>query len=224
MSRAEAPIAVELEGRGEIAVGTVYALGRNYAEHAREMNVAADPVVFIKPRTALLPGGGGVAWPLGSNLVHHEVELVLLLGGGGSRLDRNAADHAIAGVGIGIDLTARDLQQDAKDRGAPWARSKGFPGAAPVSRFRTRAVLAAIDSADLELTVDGEPRQSGRVSDMILDPVGVVALLSEWFELAAGDLVFTGTPAGVSAVAPGAHVVARSKMLGLEVACDLGGV
>ncbi len=209
---------LELQGAAFVAAGTVYALGRNYAEHAREMGAEAEPVVFLKPATSLAPGGGSIRWPAGSRLVHHEVELVLLLGAGGRDLDRAAAEAAIAGVAIGVDLTARDLQDVAKKKSAPWARSKGFAGAAPVSAFVPRARLAADWRAiDLRLDVDGARRQADTSAAMILDPPEIVARLSSWFELAAGDVVFTGTPAGVGPIEPGQRVVAASDALGVAV-------
>ena len=197
--------------------GTVYALGRNYAEHAREMNAAAEPVVFLKPASSLLPGGGRVPWPRGSALVHHEVELVLLLGAGGRDLSPADAAQAIAGVAIGVDLTARDLQDEAKKKSAPWARSKGFAGAAPVSAFVPRTAVADWGALDLSLTVDGAVRQSDRASSMILAPPAIVAQLSRWFALKPGDVVFTGTPAGVGPLQPGQEVAAHCAALGLSV-------
>jgi fumarylpyruvate hydrolase len=153
---------VQVRGDGHRRVATVFALGRNYAEHAREMGASTDPVVFIKPASSVLGGGGVVPWPHGSLEVHHEVELVLLLGAGGRDLDRATAVDAIAAVGIGVDLTARDLQAEAKSRGWPWARSKGFPGAAPVSELvQLGGIDLPLTGIDLELEVGGELRQHG---------------------------------------------------------------
>ena len=212
---------LQLEDR-TIRAGTVLALGRNYAAHAREMNASPEPVVFLKPATALLPGGGEIPWPEGSDLVHHEVELVLLLGAGGVRLDRDAAGRAIAGVAIGIDLTARDLQSQAKKAGAPWARAKGFPGSAPVSRFvEPDRFERDWTRLDLELTVEGELRQQGSAASMLLDPPRIVALLSRWFELEPGDVVFTGTPEGVGPVRPGERMRAACRTLDLAVEARL---
>jgi len=214
---------IAVRGGAPVRAGTVYALGRNYAEHAREMGAPAEPVVFLMPASALVsaPGLGAtleIAWPEGSEEVHHEVELVLLLGAGGTRLTREQGEAAIAAAGLGIDLTARDLQAQAKAKGQPWARSKGFPGAAPVSEFVPRSALAvAWPEIDLSLTVGGALRQSDRAASMLLDPPAIVAQLSRWFLLQPGDLVFTGTPAGVGPLAPGEEAVARSAALGLEL-------
>lgn len=214
---------IVVRGGRPVRPGTVYALGRNYAEHAKEMGAAAEPVVFLMPASALVTAAASgpaleIAWPEGSAEVHHEVELVLLLGSGGTHLSREQSGSAIAAVGLGIDLTARDLQAQAKAKGQPWARSKGFPGAAPVSEFVPRAALAvAWPEIDLSLAVDGALRQSDRAASMLLDPPAIVAQLSRWFLLQPGDLVFTGTPAGVGPLAPGEEAVARSAALGLEL-------
>ena len=203
-------------------VGTVYGLGRNFAAHAREMKAAPEPVVFIMPASALLPEGGKVRRPAGCRQLHHEVELVLWLRAGGIAMDRESAREAIGAVALGLDLTARDIQAEAKQKGAPWARSKGFPGAAPISRLVPSTSLESdFSGTDLSLEVDGQPRQQGRSDEMLLDPPAVVALLSRWFELEAGDVVFTGTPEGVGPVLPGQRAVARSRALGLELAVQL---
>ncbi len=213
---------VLVRGRGPVRVGTVYALGRNYAEHAREMGAPAEPVVFLKPASAVVFGAPAtvleVAWPEGSSEVHHEVELVLLLGDGGVRMARDQADRAIAAVGVGLDLTARDLQSGAKAKGQPWARSKGFPGSAPVTELLPREAIAVPwPEIDLSLEAGGEVRQEDRAGSMLLDPPAIVAQLSRWFVLAPGDLVFTGTPAGVGPLLPGEEAAARSRALGLEL-------
>ncbi len=200
----------------------VYGLGRTWAAHAAEMGAAPEPVVFVVPWTALAPGGGEIPWPAGCDLLHHEVELVLRLGAGGRNLDRDAAEAAIAEITVGLDLTARDLQARAKEKGHPWARAKGFPGACPLGPpvpagpFRGRW-----DGIDLRLEVDGDVRQEGRVAEMRPDPPGIVALISRWFELLPGDLVFTGTPAGVGPVRPGERLVASSRALGVRLECTL---
>ena len=209
---------VQLRGGAPVLVGAVYCLGRNYAEHAREMGAPATPVAFLKPASAVTPAGGEIPWPAEAEVIHHEVELVLLLGAGRTNLSREQADRAIAAVGVGVDLTARDLQDAAKRSGQPWSRSKGFPGSAPVSEFVPRAeITSPWSEIDLSLAVDDELRQQDRASSMLLDPPTVVALLSQWFELAPSDLVFTGTPSGVGPIRPGQRVVAASHALALAV-------
>ncbi len=202
--------------------GTVYALGRNYAKHAAEMGAPAEPVVFIKPASALLPGGGRVRMPEGSHEVHHEVELVLSVGAGGEDWSADEARDALAGVALGIDLTARDLQSVAKKKGTPWARAKGFPGSAPISAFIAwDALPCPFAEIDLALEVDGEPRQRSRAENMLLDPVATLVQLSRWFRLEAGDLVFTGTPEGVGPIEHGQTARASSEALGIELAVTL---
>lgn len=211
---------VAIRGGSRRTTGTLYCLGRNYPEHAREMGAPPEPVVFLKPPSSLLPGGGEVPWPAGSREVHHEVELVLLLREGGLNLSLEAALRCLSSVAVGVDFTARDLQAEAKAKGQPWARSKGFPGAAPVSEFVPWAeILFPFGEIDLSLSVDGETRQSARAREMILDPVQTVAALSRWFRLEEGDLIFTGTPAGVGPVQPGQRIAARSSRLDLLCEC-----
>jgi 2-keto-4-pentenoate hydratase/2-oxohepta-3-ene-1,7-dioic acid hydratase in catechol pathway len=209
---------VQLGGVGPVRVGTVYAIGRNFAEHAKEMAAPAEPVAFLKPASAVLAGGGTGQWPDGSLEVHHEVELVLLLGAGGQRLDRVAARAAIAGLAIGVDLTARDLQSAAKKQGQPWARSKGFAASAPVSDFVAAHLFAdRWGEIDLDLSIDGATRQHGTCDQMLLDPPALVETLSRWFALLPGDLVFCGTPAGVGPVRAGQRVRAASAALNVAV-------
>ncbi len=215
-------VAFSTGDRPPLIPASIYALGRNYAEHAREMEADPEPVVFIMPRTALRPGGGRIRRPEGCSLVHHEVEVVLALGIGGSRLSAREADDAIAGLAIGVDLTARDIQARAKEKRHPWARSKGFAGAAPISALAPWAPWKRRwKEIDLHLSVCGTRRQSGTLGQAILSPVETVMQLSRWFELEAGDLIFTGTPAGVGPIQPGEPCVAKSLALGMEVAFEL---
>ncbi|MDQ7008214.1 MAG: fumarylacetoacetate hydrolase family protein [Acidobacteriota bacterium] len=203
-------------------VGTIYGLGRNFAAHAAEMRATTEPVVFIMPRSALLPGGGRVRLPEGSTELHHEVELVLALGRGGANLGPEAADAAIESLALGLDLTARDLQAEAKKKGAPWARSKGFAGAAPISPLQdATAFRGRWGEIDLRCTVEGTLRQQATCAEMIHDPPAVVALLSRWFLLEPGDLIFTGTPAGVGPIRPGQRATAVSRALGEELRVEV---
>ncbi len=202
--------------------GTIYALGRNFAAHAAEMRVSTEPVVFLMPRSALLVGGGPVALPEGSTELHHEVELVLSLARGGMGLSREEGQSAIEGVALGLDLTARDLQAVAKKKGAPWARSKGFAGAAPITPLQDASAFRECwGEIDLSCSVEGSLRQQATCAEMIHDPPAVVALLSRWFLLEPGDLIFTGTPAGVGPIAPDQQVTATSRALGEELTIRL---
>jgi 2-keto-4-pentenoate hydratase/2-oxohepta-3-ene-1,7-dioic acid hydratase in catechol pathway len=176
---------------------TIYCVGRNYAAHAREMGAAprteGDPVVFLKPGTALVRPPGPLAFPEGVGEVHHEVELVLRIG----------ADLAPDALALGLDLTDRPRQAAAKKEGLPWAAAKGFRGSAAVGPFVPLARLPALETLRFELRVDGAVRQRGASVDMLTPVPALLAWLERWFGLAPGDLVFTGTPEGVGPVRAG---------------------
>ena len=173
-------------------VGTIWCIGRNYAEHAKELGneVPAAPVVFLKPASALLLDGGVLRLPPDSRRVDHEVELVVAAGGS-------------LMMAVGIDFTARDLQEADKQKGLPWTSAKGRPGFAAVGNFIPLAL-----PGELELSVDGAVRQRGATKDMIFSLEKIIDHLDRTYGLAEGDLIFTGTPAGVAPVAPGARVEA----------------
>lgn len=206
----------------EIRVGTVYCVGLNYAEHAAEMKSErpAEPLIFLKPASSLLTGNRPITYPSLTQDLHHEVEVVVLLGQDGRFLTRAQASEAVLGYGIGLDLTLRDRQAEAKAKGRPWAVAKGFAHSAPVSDFVPAARVA--DAADLrfELRVNGALRQQGHSGDMIFDIPELIAYLSTVFQLRRGDLIYTGTPAGVSALQPGDHLEARLADL-VSLSCEV---
>ena len=180
-------------------------MGRNYAAHTREMGgdpVAEPPLFFSKPADAIVPGGGDVAYPLATSDLHHEVELVLAIGEGGENLDAVAADRAIWGWAVGMDLTRRDLQAEAKKGGKPWDAAKGFDASAPIGPITPRTGAASLEGG-IRLTVNGQVRQQADLSDMIWSPVQIVQAASRLWRLAPGDLIFTGTPEGVAALVRG---------------------
>ena len=179
-------------------VRRIYCVGQNYAEHAREMGVTdrAVPVFFDKPADALTTASE-VPYPPGTNNLHHEVELVVALRSGGRDLDPDQAERCIYGYAVGVDLTRRDLQAAAKKKGAPWTAAKGFDHSAPVSAIRRPGPAGHPENAGIRLAVNGVMRQQGNTAEMIWSVPEVIAGLSRLFELKAGDLVFTGTPAGV---------------------------
>lgn len=206
---APALITAPVEGGGAFPVRRIYCVGRNYADHAREMG--ADPTreapfFFSKPRDAITPGGA-IAYPQATADLHHEVELVLALGRGGSDLSPDAAAACIWGAAVGIDLTRRDLQAQAKAQGRPWDTAKGFDASAPMGLIRPGPPPGA---GAITLSVNGEVRQRGDLADMIWSSAEILSHLSALFELAPGDLVFTGTPAGVGAVSLGDTLDARA--------------
>jgi len=186
-------------------------LGRNYREHAKEMQaeVPTEPVVFLKPSTALLADGGVIRLPSFSRDVHHEVEIVVLISEGGREIPREKAFDHVGGYAIGLDLTARDVQSAAKKKGLPWAVSKGFDTSAPVSQFVPRARVSDPGQLQFSLSVNGTTRQRGSAADMLFPVDAVVSYLSTVFTLEPGDLIFTGTPEGVAAIAPRDRLEAR---------------
>lgn len=195
-------------------VRRIFCVGQNYADHAREMGSDPDrqqPFFFTKPADAVVPGGGTLPYPSMTNDLHHEVELVVALGTGGTDIAAADALAIIYGHAVGIDLTRRDLQAAAKKAGRPWDMAKGFDKSAPIAALTPGAPPA---SGPVTLTINGETRQAGDLSMMIWSVAEVIAALSRQVELAPGDLIFTGTPAGVGPILPGAQV--RATITDLE--------
>ena len=180
---------------------TIFCIGRNYIDHAKELNnpVPSEPVVFMKPVTALLQDNKPFYYPNFTKDLHHEVELVFKIGKKGrSIMEKNAMQH-VSDVTVGIDFTARDLQQKCKDKGLPWEISKAFDHSAVTGQW---IPIADADLRNLEFSLNknGECIQQGRSSDMIFSIEKIIAFISIYFKINKGDLIFTGTPAGVSAV------------------------
>jgi 2-keto-4-pentenoate hydratase/2-oxohepta-3-ene-1,7-dioic acid hydratase in catechol pathway len=194
-----------IPGAEPLAAGTLFCIGRNYVEHAKELNnpVPTQPMVFLKPRNSIVFGDGKVRLPSASQDVHHEVELVLVVGKTVSDISPDDALDAISGVAIGIDLTARDIQQKAKEKGHPWSVAKGFDTFAPLGPVISRQEAGDLDNLTLELSVNGQVRQSGTTADMIFPSAYLVSYLSRIFTLYPGDLIYTGTPEGVSRILQG---------------------
>ena len=193
-------------------VRRIYCVGRNFADHAREMGAAApaskaergQPVFFCKPADALVTDGV-VPYPRGTGELHHEVELVVALGADAPTgvLDRDTASALVHGYAVGLDLTRRDLQSAAKTKGLPWDTGKAFDHSAPVSELVPAAAVGELSGHALTLTVNGEVRQHGALTDLIWDIPDILHELSRLFALKAGDLVFMGTPAGVGPLVAG---------------------
>lgn len=195
-------------------VRRIFCVGQNYADHAREMGSDPDrqePFFFAKPADAVVANGSTLPFPPQTEDLHHEVELVIVLGKGGKDIAVDNAAATIFGAGVGIDLTRRDLQAVAKKAGRPWDMAKGFDRSAPVAAL-TPGIPATTGS--VTLTVDGETRQSGNLSMMIWSVPEIIATLSTFVELAPGDLIFTGTPAGVGPIQRGQTV--RATIDGFE--------
>ena len=186
-------------------VRRVYCVGRNYADHAAEMGADSrePPFFFSKPADALVPGGGEVTYPPMTDNLQHEVELVVALGKGGSNIPLDQALDCVFCYAIGFDLTRRDLQSQAKDKGHPWDMGKGFDQGGPISALRPAGKVGHPEKGGIWLKVNGESRQSGDLSQMTWKVAEVIANLSSYIALMPGDLIFTGTPAGVSTVVRG---------------------
>ena len=189
-------------------VHRIYCIGRNYADHVREMGADPGrdpPVFFMKPADAVVPNGATVPFPPATANLHHEIELVVGLGRGGANIDPAQAQGHIFGYAAGNDLTRRDLQSAAKERGQPWDTAKGFDASAPLAALRP-ASRGHLTRGRIWLAVNGVLRQESDLSAMLWDVPHVIAALSRLFTLRAGDLIFTGTPAGVGRLEPGDRV------------------
>ncbi|MEM7120449.1 MAG: fumarylacetoacetate hydrolase family protein [Pseudomonadota bacterium] len=207
------PVCLTIAGGDSLfPVARVFCIGRNYADHAIEMGGNPDreePFFFAKPATAIVPGGGAIPYPPASHDLHHEVEMVAALEKGGRDIAESDALACVFGYAVGIDLTRRDLQATAKKAGRPWDMAKGFDASGPVGTLVPAANCTGIDHAAITLTVNGETRQSGHLNQMIWKTGEAIAYLSRLIELKPGDLIFTGTPAGVGALQRGDSLVAE---------------
>ena len=185
--------------------GKLLCIGRNYAAHAAELGnaVPTEPMVFLKPASALVESGSDIILPAQSQDVHHEVELVCLIGERGKDIPEAEALRHVVGYAVGLDMTARDLQQKAKDKGHPWSVAKGFDTFAPLGTFVPASEVPDPQALGIRLTIDGDVRQDGHTSDMIFPVARLIAYCSTIFTLMPGDLLFTGTPEGVGPVKPG---------------------
>ena len=220
---------IPVRGGGTFPVRRIYCVGRNFADHAREMGAAVpaskaergQPVFFLKPADAIVIDGV-VPYPPGTQDLQHEVELVVALGADAppGLIGRDAADALIFGYGIGLDLTRRDLQAAAKSKGLPWDTGKAFDYSAPVSELVRADAIGTLPSRTLSLEVNGEARQRAPLADLIWDVPDILHELSRLYALRAGDIVFMGTPAGVAPLRVGDRFVARLDDL-LELAGDV---
>ena len=190
-------------------VRRIYCVGRNYPEHAREMGMGDDrapPFFFMKPADAVIASGSDVPYPPRTANLHHEIELVVALGAGGRSIPMDSALTRVFGYAVGNDLTRRDLQLAAKEQGRPWDTAKGFDHAAPITPIVPVARSGHSAKGRIWLEVNGTLKQQGDLADMIWSVPEIIAELSTWFGLEAGDLIFTGTPAGVGPLVAGDRV------------------
>ena len=206
---APAPVSVPVAGGGEFPVRRVYCVGRNYAEHAQEMGFTGrePPFFFMKPADALVavPDGaiGGIDYPTLTSNFHHEIELVVAIGTGGSAIKAADAPRHIWGYAVGLDMTRRDLQGEMKKQGRPWCIGKAFDQSAPIGPIHPKSRTGEVNAGAITVTVNGAPRQKGDLQELIWNVNEIIEHLSAAWTLQPGDLIFTGTPAGVGPVVHG---------------------
>jgi len=195
----------------EITVGKIVCVGRNYAAHAAELGneVPEKPVVFLKPASALIFNGEKIIYPSFSTNMHHEVELVLLIGKTAMNINEASAQGAIAGYAVGLDMTLRDIQDELKKKGHPWTISKCFDTSAAVSEFVSSEEYRLTMNEEITLTINGVVKQKEKLNMMLFPPAKIVHYISSLMTLERGDLIYTGTPAGVGSVKKGDKLTAE---------------
>jgi len=216
---ASAPVVVPVVGGGGFPVHRIYCVGRNYAEHAREMGHSGrePPFFFLKPADVAVPitgDGGTIDYPPLTQDLQHEVELVVAIGRGGSDIDPAQARAHVFGHAIGLDMTRRDLQSEMKKLGRPWSIGKAFEQSAPLGPIHPASATGAFTRGSITLSVNGQERQRGDIAELIWSVDETIAAISRAWTLAPGDLVFTGTPAGVGTVVRGDVMEASIDGLG----------
>lgn len=200
----------KLPGLEELQIGNIFCIGRNYVEHAHELgnDLPEKPLVFLKPMGTIIFDGDTVRLPKQSSDVQHEVELVVAIGKTGKNIPKTQALDHVAGYGVGVDITARDIQDEAKEKSHPWTVAKGFDSFAPISSFVRWDKINDPQEVDLKITVNGVTRQSENTRLMIFPVAELIHYLSTIFTLQPGDLIFTGTPQGVSPLKSGDKIKA----------------
>jgi len=186
----------------------IIAIGRNYAEHAKELNnpIPTVPVIFMKPDTAVLKDNKPFYHPEFSSDIHHEIELVLKVSKEGKHITEKFASNYFDEIGLGIDFTARDIQQKHKEKGLPWELAKAFDHSAPISKFIPKSTFKDLTKLSIRLDLNGNTVQSGNTSDLLFSYEYIIAFVSNYITLKKGDLIFTGTPQGVGKVNVGDHL------------------
>jgi 5-carboxymethyl-2-hydroxymuconate isomerase len=195
----------------EFTIGKIVCVGRNYAEHAKELSneIPDKPVLFLKPASVIIYSGGEIIHPDYGNELHHEIELVLLIGETVKKSNKAQAEKAIIGYGVGLDMTLRDVQDGLKKKGHPWTLAKCFDTSAVISDFVMKKDFQLRQDEKLQLKVNGVIKQSDTLKSMIFNPAEIVEYISSVMTLEKGDLIFTGTPAGVSRVNRGDKLEAK---------------
>ena len=197
----------------------IFCVGRNYAEHAKELGnlmpaAGSIPIIFMKPVTSIVQHGAPLVLPRGVGAVHHEMELVLLLGKGGADILPEAALHHVVGATLGLDLTLRDEQARLKQAGSPWELAKAFDGSAALGAFVPVPGAFDLQALDMLCTVNGQVRQHGSTRDMLFPVATIIAFLSARWRLLPGDIIYTGTPSGVGPLKPADRIEISSPVLG----------
>lgn len=200
----------------------IICIGRNYAAHIEELKneKPGQPVVFLKPETALIKGEAPFYYPDFSTNIHHEIELVLKISKEGKYIQPQFAHRYFEEIGLGIDFTARDLQDQCKAKGLPWEIAKAFNGSAPIGNFKPVSEFSDLKNIDFHLEINGEVKQKGNTSLMLFDFATIISYVSQFFTLKKGDLIYTGTPAGVGPVQTGDQLIGfigNEKMLHVEI-------
>jgi len=200
----------------------IFAIGRNYVEHIEELNNERpdEPIIFTKPDTALIRNNQPFYYPNFSSDIHYEVELVLRVCKMGKNIHEKFAHTYFDAIGLGIDFTARDIQDKAKEKGLPWALAKGFDGSAPISEFLPLSSFENINDIDFSLKIDGEVKQRGNSSLMLFNYNKIISYISRFVTLRNSDLIFTGTPKGVGPIKIGNKLegyIEKTKLLDIEI-------
>ncbi len=215
---APAVVSLAVEGsKARFPVNRIYCVGRNYAEHAREMGHDPNkepPFFFMKPSTAIVTDGGDFPYPSQTKDVHHEMEMVVAIGKGGSNIPSAKALEHVYCYGVGLDMTRRDLQGEAKKAGRPWDTGKAFDYSAPCSALVPASKIGHPSTGEIVLEVNGVVKQKSDLSQLIWNVPDTIAFLSTLFELQPGDLIYSGTPAGVAAVVKGDVMTGRVAGVG----------
>ncbi len=206
---------VNLQDRA-IPVGKIVCIGRNYAEHIKELGnkTSGQPVLFMKPANTMVAPGGTVVIPAYSKDCHHEIELAILIGKEAKEVSVEKALEHVVGYGVALDLTLRDVQNSQKEKGLPWEIAKAFDSSCPLSDFVPADQVADPQKLQLKLSVNGTVRQDGNTSDMILTIAELIAMVSSYFTLEAGDILLSGTPAGVGRICSGDQLEATIEQVG----------
>ncbi len=206
----------------QIPIGKIVCIGRNYSEHAKELGneVPAKPVLFLKPASAVIYSGEDIIHPTYGDDLHHEIELVLLIGSDVKNASPEKSENAIAGFGVGLDMTLRDVQSKLKSKGHPWTLAKCFDTSAVISDFILKDDYKLSLNEKITLSVNGVVKQEDTLSSMVFNPAKIVEYVSSVMTLEKGDLIFTGTPAGVSKINRGDKLVGKIEGIA-ELTCGV---